>query len=137
MLDRAGIGFQSVTELVPLTVESAELVALTVTVLLDGATAGPVYTPDTLIVPVAEPPPVTLFTCQVTAEFDVPETAALKFCVVPARTFALAGEILTVTPEPGEGGLDLELPELVVDAAQLESRGIPSKRENARSESKP
>ena len=34
--------------------------------------------------------------------FDDPVTVALKDCVAPARTLALAGEMLTVTLEPEE-----------------------------------
>lgn len=68
--------------------------------------------------PVAGPPLVTPFTCQVTAVFDVPETAALKLCVAPGRTLALEGETLTVMPEPEEGGLGLEFEVPMVVPAQ-------------------
>jgi hypothetical protein len=70
--------------------------------------------PDALIVPVAELPPVTPFNCQVTAVFDVPDTVALKDCVAPARTLALAGDTFTVMPDPDGGVLELDPEELVV-----------------------
>jgi hypothetical protein len=79
MLDRIGIGFQSVTELLPVADESAELTALTVTVLFAGSAAGAVYVPEVPIVPVVALPPATPSTCHVTAAFDVPEIVALKF----------------------------------------------------------
>jgi len=70
--------------------------------------------PDELIVPVAALPPATPFTCQVTAEFDDPVTVALKDCVAPARTFAVAGETVTVALDPEGGVLELEAGELLV-----------------------
>jgi hypothetical protein len=118
MLVRTGIGFQTVTELLPFTVELAQLMALTVTVLLAGTRAGAEYIPEALIVPVAEPPPVTPSTCQVTPVFDIPETVALKDCVVPARTLALEGETFTVTSDPEPGELEFETEEVVVVPAQ-------------------
>src|SRR5580692_10812705 len=96
MLASTGTGFQIVAALLPVAAELAELTALIVTVLELGTAAGAVYIPEELIVPVAELPPCTPFTCQVTAVFDDPVTVALKDCVAPARTLALAGEILTV-----------------------------------------
>jgi hypothetical protein len=114
MLVRTGIGFQSVTAPLAVAEELAALIARTVTVLFAGTAAGAVYMPDALIVPVAELPPVTPFTCQVTAVFDVPDTVALKDCVAPARTLALAGDTFTVMPDPDGGVLELEPEELVV-----------------------
>jgi hypothetical protein len=73
-----------------------------------GIVFGAVYRPDELIVPVAELPPATLFTSQVTAVFDDPVTIALNDFVAPTRTFALAGETATVTVDPEGGGLGLE-----------------------------
>jgi len=104
-----GTEFCNVTALVPDAVASAELTARTVTVLEPGTVLGAVYAPDELIVPVAPLPPATPFTCHVTEVFDDPVTVALKDCVAPARTLALAGETATVTPDPEVGVLELEL----------------------------
>jgi len=111
---RTSIGFCNVTVLPPVALESAELTARTVTVLEPWTAFGAVYMPDELIVPVAALPPVTPFTCQVTAEFDDPVTVALKDCVAPARTFAVAGETVTVALDPEGGVLELEAGELLV-----------------------
>jgi hypothetical protein len=121
MLVSTGTGFCNVTALLPVAVASAELTARTVTVLELGTIAGAVYTPDELIVPVAALPSATPFTCQVTAVFDDPATVALNDFVAPARTFALAGETVTVTLDPEGGVLELEGDELFVVPAQLAS----------------
>ena len=120
-LVRTGIGFQSVTALLPTAAELAELTARIVTELFVGRVPGAVYVPEALIVPVAALPPVTPFTCQVKAVFDVPVTVALKDCIAPARTFALEGETLTVTPDPEEGELEAELDEIFVAPVQPET----------------
>jgi hypothetical protein len=103
-----------VTALLPDAEASAELTARTVTVLELGSVAGAVYMPDELIVPVAALPPAKLFTCHVTAVFDDPATVAPKDFVAPARTFALAGETVTVTLDPEGGVVGLEAGELFV-----------------------
>lgn len=108
MLVRTGIGFQSVTAPLAFAEELAALIARTVTVLFAGTTEGAVYMPDALIVPVAELPPVTPFTCHVTAMFEVPDTVALKVCAAPARTLALVGDTFTVTPDPDGGVFEPE-----------------------------
>ena len=77
---------------------SAAEIAITVTA-LDGTLAGAVYSPVALIVPVVAFPPVTLFTCHVTAVFAVPETVAVNCCVRPVVTVAVLG--LTVTTTAG------------------------------------
>jgi hypothetical protein len=108
---RIGMGFCKVTAPLPVAAESAELTARTVTVSVPGTAAGAVYVPDELIVPVAELPPATPFTCHITAELDEPATLTLKDCVAPTRTVALAGVTRTVTLDP-EGdvfGLEFEL----------------------------
>jgi len=64
-------------------------------------------------VPVLAAPPATPFTSQVTAVLDDPATVTLNPLVAPARSAALAGETVTVMPEP-EGGA-LEPPELELD----------------------
>jgi hypothetical protein len=71
--------------------------AVTVTVLGFGTFAGAVYSPLEEIVPTVEFPPVTLFTSQVTAVFDVPVTVAVNCCVPFAATVAGEGETVTVT----------------------------------------
>jgi hypothetical protein len=76
--------------------------------------------PDELIVPAAALPPVTPFTCQVTEVFVVPKTWALNDCVAPARTLAVVGETVSVTPVPEEGALELEGDELFVVPVQPE-----------------
>jgi hypothetical protein len=50
-----------------------------------------------LIVPVVVLPPVTLFTCQVTAVFDVFATVAVNCCVRPTPTVGVLGLTVTVT----------------------------------------
>jgi hypothetical protein len=99
---RTGTGFCKVTGLLPDADVLAALTAATVTAFELGSELGAEYAPDELIVPVEALPPVTPLTCQVTAEFDDPETVALKDCVAPTRTFAEAGETLTVTLDPDE-----------------------------------
>jgi hypothetical protein len=96
-----GTGFNSVTALAPLALESAALTACTVTVFGFGKLAGAEYMPDELIVPVDELPPVTPFTCQVTDVFDEPLTVALNGWVAPARTLAGFGETETATAGGG------------------------------------
>ena len=129
-----GTGFCNVTALLPVAEASAELTARTVTVLEVGTVAGAVYMPDALIVPVAVLPPVTPFTCHVTAVFDEPATAALKDFVAPARTFALAGETVTVTLDPEGGIVGLEAGELFVVPVQAVSAAAAANRETESSE---
>ena len=134
MLVMTGIGFQSATVLPAVAEELAALIARTVTLLVVGTTAGAVYMPDALIVPVAELPPVTPFTCQDKAVFDVPVTVTLKVCVAPARTLALVGDSFTVTPDPDGGVLEFEPEELVVVPVHPESSPAASRRETASGE---
>ena len=122
-----GTGFCNVTALLPDAEASAELTARTVTVLELGTVAGAVYMPDALIVPVAALPPATPFTCQVTAVFDDPATVAPKGFVAPARTFALAGETVTVTLDPEGGVVGLEAGELFVVPVQAVSAAAASR----------
>jgi hypothetical protein len=126
MLVRTGTGFCNVTALLPVAVASAKLTARTVTVLELGTKAGAVYRPAELIVPVNAPPPATPFTCQVTEVFDDPVTVALKDFVAPARTFALAGEIVTVTLDPEGGVVGLEGAEFFVVPVQPASAAAAS-----------
>jgi hypothetical protein len=62
--------------------------------------AGEWYRPETSIVPNNALPPVTPFTCQVTAVLAVPETVAVNSCVPPAGIVTVAG---ATTTETGEG----------------------------------
>jgi len=122
-----GTGFCNVTALLPVAEASAELTARTVTLLELGILAGAWYAPDELIVPIAALPPATPFTCQVTAGFADPATVALKDCVAPARTFALAGAMVTVTLDPEGGPLELEGDEPFVVAVQPASAAAASR----------
>jgi hypothetical protein len=84
----------AVSDLVP----SATEIAFTVTELGEGTEAGAVYSPVALIVPTVEFPPVTLFTCHVTAVFEVFATAAVNCVVRPACTLTVFGLTVTDTP---------------------------------------
>jgi hypothetical protein len=127
MLASTGAGFSKVTALLPVALASAELTARTVTVFGLGSVFGAVYMPDELIVPAAALPPVTPFTCQVTEVFVVPVTWALNDFVALARTLAVAGVTVTVTPAPEEGTLELEGDELFVVPVQPESTAANSR----------
>lgn len=76
---------------------SAWEIAVTVTVPPVGTVAGAVYKPDVLTVPTVELPPVTPFTCQVTAVFVALLTVAVNCCVFPVCTLAVGGAMLTLT----------------------------------------
>ncbi|MGH9208426.1 MAG: hypothetical protein ACRD1G_18045, partial [Acidimicrobiales bacterium] len=88
---------------VTVTLADADLVisacetAATVTVAGLGTAAGAVYSPDVETVPTVALPPVTPFTCQVTAVLLVPVTVAVNCCVVPTCTDAEVGAIETAT----------------------------------------
>ena len=100
----------------PLAVLLAWLVAATVTEAGFGRSWGAVYSPPVVIVPTVELPPATPFTAQVTVVFEDPVTVALNCCVLPSRTFALAGDTETVTEggnEPPDVPDDDELPPLL------------------------
>lgn len=132
---RTGIGFSSVTLLLPEALESAALTARTVTVLGFGNAAGAVYMPEALIVPVDATPPATPFTCHVTEEFEEPLTAAVKDCVAPARTLADFGETETVTAGGGVPGPPPPIVELLtvpVHAASKKTAERAMKRERRR-----
>ena len=60
--------------------------------MVDGTVAGAVYTPADVICPTVEFPPATLFTLQVTPVAAAPERVAVKVCVIPLATVAVAGE---------------------------------------------
>ena len=87
----------TVTCAVPVRLELAAEIAVTVTVAGEGTTAGAMYCPEDEIVPTVEFPPVTPFTCQLTAVFVEFMTVAMNICVpVPATTAAVPGVTLTV-----------------------------------------
>ena len=85
-------------------VESAWLVAVTCAVAEDGMSAGAVYTPADVIVPIAAFPPGTPFTLQLTAVSVVFVTAAINAAWPPSTTDPFAG--VTVTAMAGGGGGD-------------------------------
>ena len=92
------MGVFSVTVAAPDFVTSACDTAVTITGLFGlGTTAGAVYSPFASIVPALAFPPVTPFTCQVTAVFDVPLTAAENGCCSVGNLLAVCGLTLTVT----------------------------------------
>src|ERR671923_1004148 len=78
-------------------VASACDTAVTVTVAGLGTTAGAVYRPELEIVPIVALPPLTPFTCQVTAVLLVFCTIAVNCWVPPAATVAEVGEMVTLT----------------------------------------
>src|SRR5438876_496878 len=78
-------------------IASAWDTAVTVTVAGFGTTPGSVYRPELEIAPTVALPPVTPFTCQVTAVLLVFCTTALNCCVPPAATVAEVGEMVTLT----------------------------------------
>jgi hypothetical protein len=78
---------------------SAELVAVTVTVLGEGTAEGAEYIPAESIVPqdvALQPAPCTV---HVTAVFDVPTTDAVNCCVAPVATEKLLGVTVTATTD--------------------------------------
>ena len=99
--DKAGVEVIVTCELEDL-VESATEIAETVTVAGLGSTEGAVYSPPAEMVPCAESPPVTPFTCQVTPVFAALVTVAENVWVAPVWTVAFAGDTLT---EMTGGGL--------------------------------
>lgn len=83
-------------------VESAWLVAATVTVVGEGRSAGAVYTPSAVIVPAEALPAGMPFTLQITLVFVVFVTVAANVCELPRRIDPLVG--VTVTVIVGVGG---------------------------------
>lgn len=74
------------------------------------------YKPLLLIVPVVALPPVTLFTCQVTAAFAVPVTEAVNCCVAFVANVAELGEMLTAIVFVGAAIVTVVLPDFVGSA---------------------
>src|SRR5205823_15116809 len=77
--------------------ESAALIAVTVTVWFDATVVGAVYRPVELTIPVIELPPITPSTNQFTAVFVVPVTVALNCWDCPACKLLVVGEIEIAT----------------------------------------
>lgn len=74
-----GGGGSTVTPALAEALGCATLSAVIVTI-TPGTADGAVYTPFVLIVPTADVPPGTPFTCHVTAVFPVPEMDAVNCC---------------------------------------------------------
>jgi hypothetical protein len=91
-----------VTEAEPESAAFAAETAVTVTVAGLGIVPGALYNPFVLIVPTVALPPVAPFTCQVTAVFVLPVTAAMNCLLALGLTVAEAG--VTVTVIGGGGG---------------------------------
>jgi hypothetical protein len=103
MVASTGVGFNSVTALVPLAEESAAATAFTVTLLGEGKVPGALYCPVAEIVPRAAEPPAVPFTNQLTAVFELPLTLAEKVNGSPARMLAVDGVTITLTPAGATG----------------------------------
>jgi hypothetical protein len=97
-MDAVGVvGAVMATDAEALLVVSACEMAVTVTVAGIGTVLGAVYKPVVEMKPTVEVPPVTAFTCQVTAVFVVFATVAVNGWVAPVTTEAEVGERVTVT----------------------------------------
>jgi hypothetical protein len=99
-----GAGGTSVTTALLRAVGAAWLVAATARFIATGTTAGAVYRPLVEITPTFELPPVTPFTLQVTAVFDVPVTDAVNCCEPPGASTATTGAIQTLVAFANGGG---------------------------------
>jgi hypothetical protein len=104
---------------VPVALAEAALAAETVTTWAEGITAGAAYKPLAEIVPVAAEPPVTPFTCQVTAWLVVPVTVAVNCVVAPRRVEAAPA---TMTLIEGVEPPEVAPPELQPDSQPVERR---------------
>ena len=90
-------------------VASAWLVAVTCTFAGEGKSAGAVYTPPGVIVPVAALPPAVPFTLQFTLISVVFVTVAENVAVFPSSTDPLFGATVTAMEGGGGGGGTAEL----------------------------
>jgi len=99
------IGAAIVTVAMADLVVSATDVALMVTAAGVGTVVGAVYTPAEEIIPTIELPPFTPLTLQVTTIFAVFVTAAVKVCMAPVSTVAVAGVTVTATGMAAAGHL--------------------------------
>ena len=83
---------------------------------LTGIVCGAVYNPLWEIVPFAGSPPVTLFTCQVTAVLAVPVTVAVNCCVAPTASETAVGEMLMAIGFAGAVTVTVALADLLESA---------------------
>jgi hypothetical protein len=119
------VGAFSVTVADPDFVTSACDTAVTITGLFGlGTTAGAAYNPFASTIPALALPPVTPFTCQVTAVFAVPLTAAENCCCCVGNALKVRGLTLTVTaggppPPPPEFPLPPQDVSTKVDATSM------------------
>lgn len=102
ILETWGIGFQSVTALVLFTEFLEDSSASIVTKFGDGRVAGAVKFPLASIRPLAALPPATPLTSQVSGLVVM---EGVNCWVEPARTFAVLGEIVSVSPTGGTGAV--------------------------------
>ena len=84
-----GTGFQIISVWLAVTTGVVWLRAVMATLPEAGIAGGGVYRPEVEIVPVSAAPPVTPFTCQVTAVFVTLLTVAVSWIVVPRRAWLL------------------------------------------------
>ena len=80
------------------------LVAVICAVGVTGRSTGAVYMPAAVMVPVTGLPPAMPFTLQETVVSVAPVTAAAKVCVLPKRSEAVAGVMVTEMEEGVGGG---------------------------------
>lgn len=102
ILETWGIGFQSVTALVLFTEFLEDSSASIVTKFGEGRVAGAVKFPLASIRPLAALPPATPLTSQVSGLVVM---EGVNCWVEPARTFAVLGEIVSVSPTGGTGAV--------------------------------
>src|SRR5580698_7757496 len=88
---------------VPEMLGASVIKAVMVTLAGFGMITGAVYKPALVMVPTVALPPVTPFTCQVTAVSLVLVTVAVNCCCEPSCTLAVAGETVTVGVTGGVG----------------------------------
>ncbi len=87
----------------PIELGFAALIACTETCAGFGITDGAVYKPALVMVPTVALPPVMPLTAQVTAVFELPETAAANCSVLDGFSVTEEGETITVTGGGGGG----------------------------------
>lgn len=111
-------------------VGSATLVAVTVTIAVEGRPGGAVNTPLAVIVPVAALPPETPFTLQVTLVLFALVTLAANAWELPNRTDAVVGETETLIAAGGGGGADGGATAPPVAAQPVATTPVATAREN-------
>jgi hypothetical protein len=100
-----GMGLRMLSEMDPAARLDAALTAVIVTGSELGMPAGGVYRPVEEMVPVEADPPVTKFTCQVTAWLLVSDTVAANCDVAPSLVWL--GPVTVTTIVPGEEELEV------------------------------